>query len=85
MSVPAGRSPFAGGPSHDIDLAWHNFLANTTIRVSQDELNRNTNHQESVALSEGGGYMVWLGVYHQLHCIVCSHVLAASSNTEYVD
>ena len=70
LSTTAGASPFAGGPDNEIDLAWHNLLGNTTVRVSQEELNRNGNHRESVALPEHGGHMVWLGVFHQLHCLV---------------
>ena len=75
MSIPAGISPYAGGPDPEIDLAWHKLLGNTSIRVSKSELQRNGNHRESVALrdendDDNDGYMVWLGVYHQLHCIV---------------
>ena len=40
------------------------------IRVTETELRRA--NQESVALTEeeGGGYLAWLGVFHELHCIV---------------
>ena len=38
------------------------------IRVTAAELGRN--NQESVTLTEGGGYLGWLGVFHELHCIV---------------
>ena len=69
MSITAGVSPFAGGPDSSIDLAWHTLLGNTSIEVSQNELGRNGNHQESVSTADGK-YMVWLGVFHQLHCIV---------------
>ena len=69
-SIPAGLSPYAGGPSIEVDAAWHELLGNTSIRVSQEELLRNGNHHESVALQNQDGYMVWLGVYHQLHCMV---------------
>ena len=60
-------SPFAGLPSPELDKSWHDLLANTSLRVSGEEL-KNSN-QSSVALP-GGGYMAWLGVYHELHCIV---------------
>ena len=45
------------------------------IRVSEAELRRD--NQQSVALTEGGGYLGWLGVFHELHCIV-----RGFSNTE---
>lgn len=38
------------------------------IRVTAGELRRYG--QESVGLSEGGGYLAWLGVFLELHCIV---------------
>ena len=38
------------------------------IRVSEVELRRDD--QESVGLTEGGGYLAWLGVFHGLHCVV---------------
>ena len=60
-------SPFAGLPSPVLDRSWHDLLANTSLRVSGDELK--DSNQTSVALP-GGGYMAWLGVYHELHCIV---------------
>ena len=62
------ESQFAGPPSPSVDKAWHNLLENTTLRVSEQELERS--NQTSVALPVGGGFMAWLGVYHQLHCIV---------------
>ena len=62
------ESPFAGPPSPRVDNAWHELLANISIRVSGAELK--ASNQTSVQLPEGGGYMAWLGVYHELHCIV---------------
>ena len=59
-----------GPPSFEIDRAWHELLENTTIRVTANELSRNGDRQESIALPEGGGHMVWLGAFHQLHCLV---------------
>ena len=38
------------------------------IRVSEAELRRD--NQESVALTEGGGFLGWMGVFHGLHCVV---------------
>lgn len=64
------QSPFAGKPSPEIDAAWEDLLAPMHIRVTATELRRT--NQESVALTEeeGGGYLAWLGVFHELHCIV---------------
>lgn len=70
MSVPAPMSPFAGPPSREVDLAWHTLLGNTSIRVSQEELNRNGNHNKSVALPRSEEHLAWLNVFHQLHCLV---------------
>lgn len=39
------------------------------IRVTGAELDRE--NVESVALLEHGGYLSWIGAFHQLHCIVC--------------
>ena len=82
LSTTAGASPFAGGPDNEVDLAWHNLLGNTTIRASQEELNRNGNHRESVALPENGGHLVWLGVFHQLHCLVSCAVACGPRRRE---
>jgi hypothetical protein len=68
--VVAGLSPYAGGPTPEVDGAWHELLANISIRVSDEELARNGDRQESVRLPESGGQMAWLGVFHQLHCLV---------------
>lgn len=62
------ESSYAGRPSPEVDHAWHELLSNISIRVSGEELK--TRNQTSVELPEGGGYMAWLGVSHQLHCIV---------------
>jgi hypothetical protein len=61
------ESPYSGPPSPEVDHAWHELLSSIAIRVSGDELH--TSNQTSVELPEGGGYMAWIGVYHQLHCI----------------
>ena len=37
------------------------------IRVSEEELS--SRNQSSVKLPKGG-HMAWLGVYHELHCVV---------------
>ncbi|CAG8961585.1 hypothetical protein HYFRA_00006119 [Hymenoscyphus fraxineus] len=60
-------SPFSGPPSPSVDGAWHELLEKTTLRVSKSELERS--NQSSVEFPEGGGFMAWLGVYHELHCL----------------
>lgn len=64
-------NPFAGAPSPEIDKTWSELLAPMNIRVSKAELK--SNGQTSVALPEGGGYLAWLGVFHELHCIASAH------------
>lgn len=55
-------------PSPNTDAAWEYLLENMNIRVSAEELNHR--NQTSVELTEGGGYLAWLDVFHELHCIV---------------
>ena len=61
-------SPYGGPPAPESDAAWDALLAPMHIRVSGAELQRD--NQESVALTEGGGFLGWMGVFHELHCIV---------------
>lgn len=42
-------------------------MGNMSIRVTESELAQN--EQMSVRLPNGG-YLAWLGVFHQLHCVV---------------
>lgn len=69
-------TPYAGPPSPELDMAWDTLLAPMHIAVSKAELERD--NQESVALPESGGYLGWLGVFHELHCIV-SHLCLITS------
>lgn len=62
------ESPYAQDPGPGVDDAWSSLLANMNIRASAEELERHG--QTSVPLVEGGQYLVWLGVFHELHCIV---------------
>jgi len=41
-------------------------MTNMSIRVTKEELD--AHGQTSVALP-GGGYLAWLGVFHELHCV----------------
>jgi hypothetical protein len=74
-TITAGMSPFAGGPGKKVDDAWRDLMSSISLRVSQEELNNNGNHQESVSLPENGGNLVWLNVFHQLHCLVSASIL----------
>ncbi|KAH7385376.1 hypothetical protein DE146DRAFT_666940 [Phaeosphaeria sp. MPI-PUGE-AT-0046c] len=60
------NSPFTGSPSKSTDKAWHDLMENMVMRASEDELREG--NQTSIPLPEGG-YMTWLGAYHELHCI----------------
>ncbi|KAF2468994.1 uncharacterized protein BDR25DRAFT_50259 [Lindgomyces ingoldianus] len=60
------ESPYIGDPNPSVDTAWHILLANMSLRITLSELS--THSQTSVGLL-GGGYLAWLGVYHELHCI----------------
>ena len=70
LSITTGESPWVGDPGGPTDHAWHQLVGNTSIRVTNEELKRNGNHQQSIPLPNGGGNLVWLGVYHQIHCLV---------------
>jgi hypothetical protein len=74
-TITAGMSPFAGGPDEKVDDAWRDLMSSISVRASQEELNMNGNHQESVSLPQGGGNLVWLNVFHQLHCLVSVSIL----------
>jgi hypothetical protein len=65
----AEDSRFAGPPSVFLDQAWSRLLAGINLRVGEEELSQH--NQTSVALPQGGGYLAWLEVNHQLHCVVC--------------
>ena len=65
------NNTFAGKPNPQIDVAWHGLMENIKIRVSETEMERTGQH--SVKLPEGGGNLAWLGVYHELHCLVSEY------------
>lgn len=60
-------SRFVGSSHHRVDEAWKQLLANMDIRVTRQELQRNG--RTSISLP-GGDYLAWLGVFHELHCVV---------------
>lgn len=63
------NSAFAGpAPDPGIDDKWKKMLSPMNMRVTEEELRRTG--QQSVPLPEKGGYLAWLGVFHELHCIV---------------
>lgn len=64
------NSPYTGSPSKSTDKAWHDLMENMVMRATEDELKEG--NQTSLPLPEGG-YMTWLGAYHELHCIVRLH------------
>ncbi|CAI6336586.1 unnamed protein product [Periconia digitata] len=59
-------SSYIGPPSNATDASWIDLFSTMSIRVSDAELS--TTQQSSVALPDGG-YLAWLGVYHELHCV----------------
>ncbi|KAF1963933.1 hypothetical protein BU23DRAFT_72452 [Bimuria novae-zelandiae CBS 107.79] len=60
-------SPYAGPPSERVDEAWKKLLHHINIRVSHGEM-QSTN-QTSVPLADGNGFLAWMDVSHQLHCV----------------
>lgn len=59
------ESPYVGIPSPHVDEAWQKLLAGMNTRVTKEELDQQG--QMSVELPDGG-YLAWLGVFHELHC-----------------
>lgn len=64
------RTPYAGPPSSQLDSAWDKLLSPMHMRISAEELREAD--QKSVPLPEKGGFLGWMGVFHELHCIVSS-------------
>ncbi len=58
---------FVGPPGSQTDALWDKVLKDKNIRVSADELAKND--RTSVKLP-GGEYLAWIGVFHELHCLV---------------
>ena len=65
-----GVGPYRGKPRPELEQAWHDLLANNNIRLSKDELKKL--NKTSIELHDGSGYLGELGVYHHLHCLVCT-------------
>ncbi|KAL8722854.1 MAG: hypothetical protein Q9225_000741 [Loekoesia sp. 1 TL-2023] len=61
------NNPYVRTPNKTVDSAWDALMAPMHIRVTAKELERD--NQASVHLTEGGGYLGWLGVFHELHCL----------------
>lgn len=68
-NLQTNRSRYSGPPHPDIDKSWDELFKFRDIRVTAEELN--FNQRTSVELPEGG-YMAWLGIWHELHCVVSS-------------
>jgi len=60
-------TPFIGQPSTSVDDAWSKLLHNMSLRVTDAELEKQSH--TSIPLPRGGN-IAWLGVFHELHCIV---------------
>ncbi|KAF2753751.1 hypothetical protein EJ05DRAFT_170796 [Pseudovirgaria hyperparasitica] len=70
-------SGYFGPPTPDMDAQWDSLLDRKRIRVTAAELARNG--RTSVAMGGDGdtddagsgdsGYLAWLGVFHELHCL----------------
>ncbi|KAF2258866.1 hypothetical protein CC78DRAFT_572229 [Lojkania enalia] len=75
-------SPYTGSPNEENNKAWHELMQSMVIRVTKEELDHG--QQNSLPLP-GGGYMAWLGAYHELHCIYSNyyHPNLSSNTAEY--
>ena len=71
-------TPYAGDkPKEDLDTAWEKLMKPMNMRFTKSELD--LVNQDSVHLPEGGGYLGWFGVFHNLHCVVCQVMLRGTS------
>ncbi|KAI0137816.1 tat pathway signal sequence [Hypoxylon sp. NC0597] len=63
-----GGNVYRGTPREELHAAWSELLQYHNIRVPQSDL-RKINRTSLPLNDEGGGYLVTLEVYHQLHCL----------------
>ena len=75
---------YAGDPSPELDLAWHYLFEGMQLLtcpkiVTEQALDNNIRVEkpdlddlglDSIQLADGG-YVAQLGVFHELHCLVC--------------
>ena len=76
------ESPYVGPPTPELDVAWRDLMGNMSIRVTKAELERTG--QRSVELPQGG-YLAWLGVFHELHCIVSKFLFLLHPRTSSME
>ncbi|KAK0610740.1 hypothetical protein B0T14DRAFT_412240, partial [Immersiella caudata] len=63
-----GRRIVYGGPANEeIDIAWEDLDFGTYIRITELEARRLEG--PTAPVHHGGGYIISLDVYHQLHCL----------------
>ena len=60
------ESPYIGKPSPTIEKAWTELFSPMALRVTTADL---IQHQQSSVPLPKGGFLAWLGVYHELHCV----------------
>ena len=63
------RVKFVGPPSHDVDKSWADLLADSYIWITPSEFMRLELDRSSITLANQAGYVIQLGVYHELHCL----------------
>ncbi|KAI8954458.1 hypothetical protein F4801DRAFT_605372 [Xylaria longipes] len=66
---PGHSSVYSGYPSEEQEDAWDRLITPSYLNISQDELTRAGESFDNVIELTGGGYIVSLAVYHELHCL----------------
>ncbi|KAI0861820.1 hypothetical protein F4860DRAFT_513615 [Xylaria cubensis] len=66
---PGHHSVYSGPPSEEQEDAWDRLIMPAYLNASRDELTRAGESFENVIELVGGGYVVSLAVYHELHCL----------------
>ena len=59
-------SAYIRPPGDRVDQAWNDLLGNMSLRVTDAEL---LSHSQTSIPLPNGGFLAWLGVYHELHCL----------------
>ncbi|KAI0454762.1 hypothetical protein F5B21DRAFT_474182 [Xylaria acuta] len=67
---PGHYSVYSGFPSEELEEGWDRLITPAYFNISRDEFIKTGKLFEHIIERIGGGYIVSLNVYHELHCLV---------------